>query len=77
MRIEIETAGMLWIAGSFKEESKILESIKKLAYQLGEEFNTTFDESDEDGIDLGLLYDSEFYTIKEVKELYATIKKDA
>tara|TARA_R110000782_G_scaffold69304_2_gene139448 strand:+ start:147 stop:380 length:234 start_codon:yes stop_codon:yes gene_type:complete len=77
MRIEIETAGMLWIAGSLKEESKILEAIKKLAYQLGEEFNAAIDESDEGGIDLGLQYDSQFYTIKEVKELYSTIKKAA
>jgi hypothetical protein len=77
MRIEIEKAGIIWIAGKVSEESKIQETIKKLAYELSEDLNIMMDESDEEGIDLSIMYDSQFTTIAEVKKAYATIKKSA
>ena len=77
MRIEIEKAGIIWIAGKLSEESKIQETIKKLADELGEDLNIMMDESDEDGIDLSIMYDAQFTTIAEVKKAYATIKKAA
>tara|TARA_R110000782_G_C14581772_1_gene388605 strand:+ start:12 stop:290 length:279 start_codon:yes stop_codon:yes gene_type:complete len=77
MRIEIEKAGIIWIAGKVSEESKIQETIKKLAGELGEDLTIMMDESDEDGIDLSIMYDAQFTTIAQVKKAYLTIKKAA
>jgi hypothetical protein len=77
MRIEIEKAGIIWIAGKISEESKIQETIKKLASELGEDLNIMMDESDDDGIDLSIMYDAQFTTIAQVKKAYSSIKKAA
>ena len=77
MRIEIEKAGIIWIAGKVSEESKIQETIKKLSGELGEDLIIMMDESDEDGIDLSIMYDAQFTTIAQVKKAYLTIKKAA
>ena len=77
MRIEIQKAGVIWIAGKASEENKIKETIKKLAYELGEELSIMMDESDEDGVDLSIMYDAQFTTIAQVKKAYSTIKKAA
>jgi hypothetical protein len=77
MRIEIEKAGIIWIAGKLSEKSKIQKTIKKLANELGEELSIMMDESDEDGVDLSIMYDAQFTTIAQVKKAYSTIKKAA
>ena len=77
MRIEIEKAGIIWIAGKVSEKTKIQEAIKNLANELGEDLNIMMDESDEDGIDLSIMYDAQFTTIAQVKKAYSTIKKAA
>tara|TARA_R110000851_G_scaffold126270_1_gene257577 strand:+ start:162 stop:395 length:234 start_codon:yes stop_codon:yes gene_type:complete len=77
MRIEIEKAGIIWIAGKVSEESKIQETIKKLANELGEDLSIMMDESDDEGIDLSIMYDSQFTTIAQAKKAYSNIKKAA